>query len=368
MTKMYSIASSVAGFALVLFGSSTVYAADDGAPPGRSIAYALTDLKWAVYESKDAKEECPNGVGVLGPREQFKEQFPDDGTERKLVDTQLAREVDVWWPNTKADPFAFSEASGKTGIGLNLDGKVKPTDFTSPDGKPGIDNQLYRVIGCIRNYRAGSTYYIIEHNYFRKMRINRIMIELTDVDSLVNDDDVTLTTYRGLDDLMYDATGNSYQPGATERLDLRWGKIFIRQTKGKIVGGVLTTQPVDLAFPREVSFQDATTDWLRDGRFEVKLTPERGEGIIGGYADIESIYNNRNRQASSHHASYGQQAQASFYKELRKWADAYPDPDTGENTAISAAYTVKMVQVRALRPDKPIASALAKQFADSSAK
>ena len=333
--------------AIALLSASAAFGADG--PPGRTIAYAFTDLKWAVYESKDGKEECPSGMSALGPREQYKLQFPDDGTERKLVDTELAREADIWWPTTAPDKFGYREAVGNHAIGLNLDGKVKPTNFMSPEGAAGVDYQLFHVIGCIGNYREGAAFLNIEQTFYKKMRVNRLLIEVTDVDSMINDDDVTVTVYRGQDALLSDATGKGFLPGSTERLDLHWGKEFIRKTKGKIVYGVLRTDPVDLSLPREISYQEATVDWLRDGRFEVRLMPDRAEGVIGGYADIESIYNNRNRSVSTHHSSIGQQAPASFYKELRKYADAYPDPETGENTAISAAYAVKMVRVQVLR-------------------
>ena len=46
---------------------------------------------------------------------------------------------------------------------------------------------------------------------------------------------------RGLDKIMTDATGATYLPGGTQRLDGRWGKVFIRKFHGRIVDGVLTT-------------------------------------------------------------------------------------------------------------------------------
>ena len=35
--------------------------------------------------------------------------------------------------------------TSRIGEGFNLDGKIKPNDFVSPDGEKGIDNQLYRA-------------------------------------------------------------------------------------------------------------------------------------------------------------------------------------------------------------------------------
>jgi hypothetical protein len=341
----------IALIALAFFGSgSLALAANDVAPPGRSVAYVINEIVWAVYQTKDGKEECPDGVNTLGPREQFKAQFPDDGVKRTFAETQLAREAKVWWPTVTPDQFPFHEASGKTAPGLNLDGKTGPNDFTSPDGKSGIDNQLYRVIGCVVNYRDGASILNFEKIFLKKMQIERILIVLTDVDSLLNDDDVTITTYRGRDSLMTDATGNGFVPGGTQRLDLRWGKEFIHQAKGKIVNGVLVTAPLDFFMPHEVAYQSAAYYWLRDARFELNLTQEKAAGLIGGYADIEHFYFGRNREWSTHHRSYGQEASASVYSAMRRLADAYPDPQTGEYTAISAAFKVQMVRVNVL-PD-----------------
>ena len=42
----------------------------------------------------------------------------------------------------------------RIGDGFNLDGKVKPADFVSPDGEKGIDNNLYRAWGCDAPWRG----------------------------------------------------------------------------------------------------------------------------------------------------------------------------------------------------------------------
>src|SRR5688572_20862021 len=98
------------------------------------IAYVLTHRQWAVQMTEDGKQECPNGLNV-GPREQFAELFPKDGPKVTVVESQLLRESlqALARPDDK-DPFPFIEAVGPVAYGLNLDGKVKKTDFTSPEG------------------------------------------------------------------------------------------------------------------------------------------------------------------------------------------------------------------------------------------
>src|SRR5580698_5977029 len=125
----------------------------DSPVKNRTIAYVLTERYWAVYEGKDVKADCPDGMND-GPREQFKKLFPEDGKQRTVMETQLAREGYQWHPTTSPETFPFHEEQSKVSYGLNLDGKVGQHDFVSPEGEQGVDNQLYRVIGCIANYRS----------------------------------------------------------------------------------------------------------------------------------------------------------------------------------------------------------------------
>jgi hypothetical protein len=318
----------------------------------RSIAYAMTFEEWGIYKTPGAKTECPNGFND-GPREQFKVLFPDNGTKRKLVDTQLAREAEIWFPTTKDDGFAFKEAQGAVGIGMNLDGKIGPKDFTSPTGEKGIDNQLYRAIGCVGSHRDVAALMIVKWRQDHKF--NRVVIELTDVDSLANDDDVTVTTYRGLNPLLRDASGNDFMPGGTQDLDLRWGKEFIQKFHGKIVDGVLVTEGADWIMPR-MALANISTLPFRDLRFQLKLTPDRAEGLMAGYVDIEGWNTERNESISTHHQSYGQESAPSLYRAMLRLADGYPDPKTGRNTALSSSLVVRFTQVFIQRPPQETAS------------
>ena len=60
--------------------------------------------------------------------------------------------------------------------------------------------------------------------------------------------------------------------------------------------------------------------------------------------DVEDWHQRFTRAWSTHHASYGQVSVPSLYRALKRLADAYPDPATSKNTAISAAAQVKFVQ------------------------
>lgn len=320
-------------------------------PPGGTIAYVLTDLHWAVYESVDGKTECPQGYNE-GNREHFKHLFPENGQGRTLLDTQLRREVDGWYPTTAKEQFKFNEAGGPTAYGLNLDNKVGPSDFTSPQGEKGVDNNLYRVLGCIRNYRPPEgAIQGFDNDEVTKDVYNRLIVELSGVDSMVNDDDVTVMVYRGRDPILLDSTGKNAIPGGSQRIDFHWGTKFIQKLHGRIHDGVLTTEPSDFVYPWAV-FYIATDEFMHAAQFKLNLTSTRAEGLIAGYSDVESWYSQMMRSYSTHHQSYGQSSAPSIYKALRRLADGYPDTHTGANTAISSALLVKFTQIEIVPASK----------------
>ena len=321
--------------------------ANDGAPiapPNGTIGYVMTDLFWSVYQTPDGKAECPNGYND-GPREQFEVLFPEH-ENMTVEETQLKQEIETWHPTAEPDPLPFHEVEGRLSYGLNLDGEIGANDFTHPDGTEGIDNEVYRAVGCIIGFRGPDGVEVIFQNKaITDERYNRMMIELTGVDDLTNDDNVAVTLYRGLDLLLTDATGLKVMPGGSQRVDMRWGARLIRRTRGEISDGVLTTEPIaDMVMPW-MNLNVPTVQIFRDARFQLKLTHGGAEGLLAGYADVETYYRQLIRNDSTHHLSNGQISGISLYKALRRLADAYPDPETGANTAISTALDVKLAQV-----------------------
>lgn len=322
----------------------------------RTIAYVLHHRDWGVYQTANAKDECPQGQAEWGPRERFKALYMMDGKKRTIEETELTQEAAIWFPNLEPDPYPYHEASGKIAYGLNLDGKVEPNDFTSPDGgEKGVDNERYRAIGCNDIFRGPlGIVYDISNQYLRNRVYNRMIIELTDVDSLADDNDVNVTITRGKDNLLMDSTGKRVIPGGTQRLDTRWSKRFTQRLHGKIVGGVLTTDTADIRLPYEV-LKPLEENYL-GARLQLKLSPEKAEGLIGGYVNVDEWYIWLQKGWATVFQSYGRMASAALYKRLRPLADGYPDPKTGENTAISAAAQLFFTQVFIEHPPKEVAS------------
>lgn len=325
-------------------------------PPGGTVGYALTDLFWSVYQTPHGKEECPQGFND-GPREQYAKLYPN-GRKVNVVESQLKLEGQTWWPSPGPDLTPFRAVQGKFSYGLNLDGKVGPNDFTHPDGTPGIDNGVYRAVGCIIGFRGPDGVEVIFQNKaITSDTFNRTIIELNGVDSWVKDDDVTVTIFRGRDRLLTDATGNKVLPGGTQRIDTRWGKKLIQQVKGKIEDGVLTTEPTRQMIIPWQNLSVPSFQLVRDMRLVLEVSPTHAHGLLAGYADIDTWYRQLIRNDSTHHLSNGQISGISLYKALRRFADAYPDPKTGENTAISTALDAKFTQVFIQHPQGAAAKA-----------
>ncbi len=321
--------------------------ADDtaqGPVRNRTISYATVTMHWSVYQTADAKAECPEGLNDYGPREVFKSYF-GDGKGKSVVDTQLAREGFKYFPLDTEDKLPYRHAGGKISNGINLDGKVKDGDFANQDGETGVDNNLYRVIGCARIYRGpDGAIFFFATKQVRDYAFNRTMIEITDVDDLADDPDVSVTFYRGMDPLMQDASGALVVAGGTQRPDMKFGKRLIRRAKGKIEKGMLLTDPIEsMMVPWEVFPPVPDYLLMKGARFSLRLTPERAEGVLAGYADVEKMYAHATTW-STHHFSYGQHDAPRFYRELNKMADGYPDKD-GKMTAISSALQFNMIQV-----------------------
>ena len=353
MRQMFQPSLIASGVLLALAAAPGAAAQDSGQViHNRSIAYVMTSEEWAMHKTPGAKAECPAGMNE-GPREQFKVLFPENGPKRTVIGTQLAREAQVYFPTPDREIMPFKEAVGPVVPGMNLDGKVGPNDFTSPDGVKGIDNQFFRVIGCVSSYRDVAALMVTKWRVDNSF--NRVVIELTDVDDLGSDDDVTVTTYRGLSAMLPDATGSGYMPGASQKLDMRFGKDFIFSFKGKIVDGVLTTEAADYLMPYQ-ALANVSTLLFRGLKFDLRLTQDGAEGYMGGYIDIASWYAQRQQSISTHHQSYGQESSPTVYKALTRLADGYPD-QAGHNTAISGALRVRFTQVFVDHPAKATAQA-----------
>ena len=118
------------------------------------------------------------------------------------------------------------------------------------------------------------------------------------------------------------------------------------------------SQPTPVPVLKMIDTRNRTPeeDLFYDGRLQLKLTPDRAEGLAAGYVDINRYYFNFNKEFNTFVQAYGRTDAHEMYKELVKWADAYPDSKTGVNTAISGAMLMKFTQTFVEYPNKQVAA------------
>ena len=213
------------------------------------------------------------------------------------------------------------------------------------DGEP-VDNQLARVIGCVQGFRTSGLTGDFYRSEVPNFSINRHLIEITGVDSETNDPDVEVSIYKGMDQLVRTAGGDTFVPFTSQRIDVRFPQFNIK-TRGKIVDGVLITDPIPYArFPiRETS--NVGERRMRDFQLKLKLTAVGAEGLLAGYEDTAAWWNIKSKGVTPELDKY---SPAGMYRALHRYADGYPDPTTGQCTAISAAYNIKAVAVIVVHP------------------
>lgn len=232
----------------------------------------------------------------------------------------------------------FRTYNGPVAAGINLDEKVSKEDFTGPDGSKGVDNQLWRAVGCVQAFRVDSQREIASKDMI-SMRAPTL-IELRGVDDMQNDPDVTVTVYAAADPLPTDGRGEALK-SATFSVDpdprLR------STTRGRIEKGVLTTEPFDLLMNYKEQIVDAPRD-IRGARLRATMKPDGSiEGNLYGYYTLDSYYSFI-EQMTQNGSILTQISCPGVRQAIDRMADGYRDPRTKRYTAISSAHGFKGVR------------------------
>jgi hypothetical protein len=345
-----AILTFISGATLLLpFRTSAVEPAAKAAP--RTIGLVLTDWRYALVETHGGKEECSLGLQA-GEVAQFKAQ-PDFMLHRQKFGGTFENrgpngERGNFSPTVVEDALPWSELVTKRGFGMNLDGTADGHStakscahekFTGDGGVP-VDNQLARVLGCIRGFRTSGLTSEFYRSELVSFPINRHLIEISGVDSETDDPEVEVTIYKGRDQLVHAVGSDTFVPFTSQRVDERFPQ-FIMKTHGKIVAGELITDPIPYArFPlRETLIVGERR--MRDLTLRMKLTTDGAEGLLAGYEDTAAWWNIKSKNASPELDKY---SPAGMYRALQRYADGYPDPATGKCSAISASYFVRAVR------------------------
>jgi hypothetical protein len=177
------------------------------------------------------------------------------------------------------------------------------------------------------------------------------------VDDAKNDDRVEIGVYSTADgEFSLKAASGTDVPYQTFTItdDARWRA----HTTGRIVDGVLMSDPIPVVrlsraggfaagrarlyegvLP-ETAFVGASEFEFRDVRFRLTLNPDGTlTGVMGNYRPLDNIYLSQYGGGRGTASTANNDCAAEF-NTMAKFADGYPDPVTGECTAISAAQNI----------------------------
>lgn len=370
------VAAAGIGMAAALWGGALL-----SAPPARSSVtipdgqhgFVVSHISFALAPDASVTGACPNGMttGYTRGDEVFVGAPADlaqqaDETEdhylRRLFTTamtdpnvrNLCTNPELGRPNPS---FRTMVGSNIQVDGLDLDGRgADAGSCRQPDFRGGVDNQFARLVGCSNSYQSTGP----SNTWEIEMLTGSwgILIGLDGVDDLRNDPDVQVSFYANADPIQLSPT----------RIALRDATYAAEQdpayravARGRIVNGVLTTDPVDLKWHWVVN--SIRLDRILN-HARVRLTfNENGEleGILGGYTPIDAAYDSnygfrsgrdgvgepaplRLRTVSSIGQArvLGHTCEGAYYA-MHALADGDRDPVTGDCTSISMQYRITAI-------------------------
>lgn len=358
--------------ALWLAASALVVCAGEAQAAPWSKAFVVDWLEPAFFHDGPENDniapgaDCPAGTAIRPSWEKaLKTPWRDDKQIAYYLDAEHASELkrvirfrgpnyeDVWAnPTLAPDLGGLPPVSGDVGYGFNLDGKVKPTDFTTPDGVEGVDNNYYRAAGCWVSYR-GPAYHSqrgVGINGYMRDGLYTIVVVMSGNKDPMNDDDVTIGFYQSKDRIVKDANGQVARDVSFAIKPTTRTQSILR---AKITNGVVeTTSPQEIKMHDE-GWNSAIPDQLEmtEGQLRLQIKPDGGfEGYFGGYRDWKIMYKRQAVPARDTETLQGIDL-PSFYYQLERFADGDPDPQTGKNRRISTAYRIRAVPAFVLTPD-----------------
>src|SRR3954471_20425265 len=262
---------------------------------------------------------------------------------------------------TYVNPFAAEDpgqpqVTSRIGDGFNLDGKIKPADFVSPDGEKGIDNNLYRAWGCDAPWRGnGNATLDLRANDKMQEGLYTMVIRVSGNQDPMNDSDATVEIGYSPDKIVKDARGGI----ATDYSYRILKAAQYTKLKATIRNGVVETEQVEhLHSPRIAWFYDQTGDTnFAKGKIKLKMAADglSGTGLLGGYRNWRELYTeNTFAQDGGQQGIREHEDHVSLYYALRRNADGMYNEKTGKFDGISSVYRIKMASAYVVDPDKPM--------------
>lgn len=380
MAKIFSgIALGLIGAALMALGGRALIA-DSRATPSGEMGFVVSDFSYGLAEDASATGACPRGMS-RSFAEIYAAASPDARMREGESEAEYGRRIfaaSATAPNGEnlcMNPQAAPDPNFRTVtgrdlpvFGVDLDGRASSAndppapgmcahdDFRGLNGERGVDNQFYRVVGCLRSFQSAG----LSNGFGAEMLTGAwgILLTLKGVGDLRNDASVEVGIYANADPMQVSAARQAL-PHATYNADS--DPRFRAVARGRIVNGVLTTEPVDVRFHHVVNNLRLERP-LREARLRLTFDRDGGvEGFLSGYTPVEALYNYQfgYRDGKDRHGELAPLALRTHtsvgaanvlghtcngvYAALQANADGHRDPRTGRCTSISTHYRIKAI-------------------------
>lgn len=337
-------------------------------PAASSGATKAFVLEWFGFAHDVAEDQCP-AINVKPEEKEYFALMPAEEAAKELAKLETTRSAGgtgagarglpmpnrgprrlnaVALPGIVPDP-GNAEPQTTLAFGVNLDGDegtgsapagtCKHKNYVSPDGRTGIDNQLYTVMGCTAGYRGrkGKGFGNELMNAHRRDGVGNpsaMLVEITGIDDQQNDESVDVTILYSPDRMIKNVDGKKILSDYSFRVsnNPHYTSYFTR-LRGRIVNGVVVTESVkSLRFNMD-AFADIN---LFDGQMRLEFLPDGSmKGIVGGYQDWRQVMNTDPKLEGL----WIYQAPG-LYNAFKRAADGLKDPVTGECNGISSAFEI----------------------------
>lgn len=333
-------------------------AAEASANEGETLAFVLSDYRDTIPANVEGG--CPEGLNRT-EEAIYGVAFTDWAAEAKKTSAPAASKK-LYGGNACRERGSQKDPGWKAFVaevpvaGLDLDGRHSTAgdgaacghaDFRAPDGTSGVDNQHWRLLGCVPAYQPGGQMdRMWQSGNFIKEGIP-MLVEVRGVDDRRNDDAVEVRILSSADTVSMDADGGVVPfLSLREHEDARYRNGF---SAGRIENGVLHTEPIDIRL--KVKQQVLNMEFFyRDARLRAEITEDGlKNGVLGFYWDGDNFYEAMNDhyigtyhsgRVAAHTRGY---SCAGMDHALPGLMDGHPDPETGRCTSLSSAILFEAV-------------------------
>lgn len=263
----------------------------------------------------------------------------NDDRARAIRDRAIinGKRVSAWVNPAAAPDPNLNMVTSKFALGFDLDGKRDANAFENPvTGESGVDNQFFRALGCFTSFRGTETERPGAWSYMWDIVSPAMPAWLMSIttDDFDKDGPATISFYRAREHFERDAN-SMVLPDLTFRIDPdpRSRVTFAAQIKDHVLT-ITEHGNLHAVLGEQVLLTDLH---LRNTYLRITFKNDGGlNAVLGGYQPKTEALSDGFFPAMA--ADW-----VGVYYNIRKSADANPDPKTGINQDISVAYRIDAV-------------------------